>query len=86
VLVCNAGLANQPGRSAEGFELHMATNYLGHFYLCKLLLDSLKAAKGGGRIVNVRSVSQGLLAVPNRGCQTKPDAWTIPDKNAHSAR
>lgn len=53
-LVCNAGLANTPGRSAEGFEQHMAVNYLGHFYLTKLLLDMLKANEGGARIVNVR--------------------------------
>lgn len=56
VLVCNAGLANTPGRSQEGFELHMATNYLGHFYLVKLLLPLLKAAEGGARIVNVSSL------------------------------
>lgn len=56
VLVCNAGLANTPGRSEEGFELHMATNYLGHYYLCKLLMPQLKAAKGGARVVNVSSL------------------------------
>lgn len=55
-LVCNAGLANTPGRSAEGYDLHMATNYLGHFYLCKLLLDVLKATKGGARVVSVSSL------------------------------
>ncbi len=55
-LVCNAGLANTPGRSKEGFELHMATNYLGHFYLCKLLLDVLKATEGRPRVVTVSSL------------------------------
>lgn len=45
-LVCNAAiympLLKEPLRSPEGFELSVATNHLGHFLLCNLLLDDLK--------------------------------------------
>jgi len=45
-LVCNAAiympLIKQPLRSAEGFELTVATNHLGHFLLCNLMLEDLK--------------------------------------------
>jgi protochlorophyllide reductase len=45
-LVCNAAiympLLKEPLRSPEGFELSMATNHLGHFLLCNLLLEDLK--------------------------------------------
>lgn len=45
-LVCNAAiympLLKEPLRSPEGFELSVATNHLGHFLLCNLLLEDLK--------------------------------------------
>jgi protochlorophyllide reductase len=45
-LVCNAAvylpLAKEPLRSKEGYELSVATNHLGHFLLCNLMLDDLK--------------------------------------------
>jgi protochlorophyllide reductase len=45
-LVCNAAvympLLKTPLRSAEGYELTVATNHLGHFLLCNLLLEDLK--------------------------------------------
>jgi protochlorophyllide reductase len=47
-LVCNAAvylpLLKEPMRSPEGYELSVATNHFGHFLLCNLLLDDLKAA------------------------------------------
>ncbi|KAJ6383448.1 hypothetical protein OIU78_026851 [Salix suchowensis] len=46
VLVCNAAVylptAKEPSYSAEGFELSVGTNHLGHFLLARLLLDDLK--------------------------------------------
>ena len=45
-LVCNAAvylpLLKEPMRSADGYELSVATNHLGHFLLCQLLLEDLK--------------------------------------------
>ncbi|WP_193197161.1 protochlorophyllide reductase [Nostoc sp. MG11] len=47
-LVCNAAiympLLKEPLRSPEGFELSVATNHLGHFLLCNLMLEDLKKA------------------------------------------
>lgn len=47
-LVCNAAvylpLQKEPLRSPDGYELTVATNHLGHFLLCNLLLDDLKAS------------------------------------------
>ncbi|KAL1206557.1 Protochlorophyllide reductase A [Cardamine amara subsp. amara] len=46
VLVCNAAVyqptANQPTFTAEGYELSVGTNHLGHFLLSRLLIDDLK--------------------------------------------
>jgi protochlorophyllide reductase len=45
-VVCNAAvyypLLKEPMRSEDGYELSVATNHLGHFLLCNLLLDDLK--------------------------------------------
>ncbi len=45
-LVCNAAvylpLVKEPLRSADGYELSVATNHLGHFLLSNLLLEDLK--------------------------------------------
>ena len=45
VLVCNAAVyfptAKEPTFSADGFELSVAVNHLGHFLLSRLLLDDL---------------------------------------------
>ncbi|VFQ58586.1 unnamed protein product [Cuscuta campestris] len=46
VLVCNAAVylptAKEPTFTAEGFELSVGTNHLGHFLLSRLLFDHLK--------------------------------------------
>jgi protochlorophyllide reductase len=45
-LVCNAAvympLLKEPLYSQDGYELSVATNHLGHFLLCNLLLEDLK--------------------------------------------
>ncbi len=45
-LVCNAAtympLLKEPARSPEGYELSVATNHLGHFLLCQLMLPDLQ--------------------------------------------
>jgi protochlorophyllide reductase len=44
-LVCNAAvylpLLKEPMRSEDGYELSVATNHLGHYLLCRLMLDDL---------------------------------------------
>ena len=45
-LVCNAAvympLLKEPLRSKDGYELSVATNHLGHFLLCNLMIEDLK--------------------------------------------
>src|SRR5665811_355429 len=54
MLINNAGTSGGPRRaSADGFEIQMATNFLGHFALTGLLLPLLHP---GGRIVTVASL------------------------------
>ncbi|XP_018791874.1 PREDICTED: dehydrogenase/reductase SDR family member on chromosome X [Bactrocera latifrons] len=59
LLINNAGIMFAPFKlTADGFESHIATNYLGHFLLTHLLLPELKAAGEAGknaRIVNISS-------------------------------
>lgn len=54
VLVNNAGVAGNHGRSADGFELSFAVNHLGHFLFTRLLLDRIRES-APGRIVTVAS-------------------------------
>ncbi|WP_042405228.1 oxidoreductase [Streptacidiphilus carbonis] len=56
LLVNNAGIMAVPkGRTADGFELHIGTNHLGHFALTNLLLPHIT-----GRVV---TVSSGLARI-----------------------
>jgi NAD(P)-dependent dehydrogenase (short-subunit alcohol dehydrogenase family) len=56
ILVLNAGIMATPERrTAEGWELQLATNHLGHFKLALGLHEALKQA-GGARVVVVSSV------------------------------
>ncbi|MEU3197605.1 oxidoreductase [Streptomyces sp. NPDC006996] len=58
LLVNNAGLVLPGPRrtTADGFELHLGTNMLGHFALTGLLLDRLAAAKEP-RVVGLSSIT-----------------------------
>ncbi|XP_026231400.1 dehydrogenase/reductase SDR family member on chromosome X-like isoform X2 [Anabas testudineus] len=59
ILVNNAGVMLVPeGRTEDGFEQHFGVNYLGHFLLTWLLLDTLKNSGKCGhfsRVVNISS-------------------------------
>ena len=57
ILVLNAGIGGTKGRqeSADGHELIMATNYLGHFALTAHLLESLRRASRA-RVVTLGSL------------------------------
>jgi protochlorophyllide reductase len=52
-LVCNAAtylpLLKEPAYSVDGYELSVATNHLGHFLLCNLLLEDLKNSSSPDR-------------------------------------
>ena len=55
IVVNNAGVMGAPYRlTGDGFELHMATNHLGHFALTGLLLDRVVTTERS-RIVTVSS-------------------------------
>lgn len=66
LLVQNAGVMATPlGTTAQGFELQMGTNHVGHFFLTKLLRPHLSAS---ARVVTVssaihtRGTKEGVLA------------------------
>lgn len=57
VLVNNAGVMTLPyGKTADGFEMQIGTNHLGHFALTGLMLPALKK-QPGARVVTVSSVA-----------------------------
>ena len=64
-LVCNAAVylptAKEPRFTADGFEVSVGTNHLGHFLLANLLLEDLKkrkqTAKAAPRLVIVGSIT-----------------------------
>jgi NAD(P)-dependent dehydrogenase (short-subunit alcohol dehydrogenase family) len=64
LLINNAGVMAIPDLrlTPQGWELHFATNHLGHFALAVGLHDSLAAAGGGARIVSLSS--RGHLRSP----------------------
>ncbi len=60
LLINNAGIMTPPfGRTADGFELQMGTNHLGHFALTGLLIDLLEQTQNS-RIVNVSSMAHKM--------------------------
>jgi protochlorophyllide reductase len=61
-MVANAAiympLLKEPLRSPEGYELTVTTNHLGHFLLCKLMLDDLtKSSAADKRLVILGTVT-----------------------------
>lgn len=61
-LVCNAAvylpLEKEPQRSQDGYELSVATNHLGHFLLCNLMLEDLKhSASSEPRLIILGTVT-----------------------------
>lgn len=62
VLVCNAAIyqptAREPSFTADGFELSVGTNHLGHFLLSRLLLDDMqKSDYPSKRLIIVGSIT-----------------------------
>lgn len=78
-VVCNAAvylpLDRYPRRSADGYELSVATNHLGHFLLCNLLLDDLRASPEPDR----RMVILGTVTANRREFGGRIPVPTPPD-------
>uniref|UniRef100_A0A3Q2XPE7 Dehydrogenase/reductase SDR family member on chromosome X-like n=1 Tax=Hippocampus comes TaxID=109280 RepID=A0A3Q2XPE7_HIPCM len=80
ILVNNAGVMLVPEACTEnGFELHFGVNYLGHFLLTCLLLDTLKLSGKSGnfsRVVNVSSSAHrnGEIRLNDLNCRQRYSA------------
>src|SRR5690606_38283768 len=63
ILVNNAGIMAHPlARTEQGFEMHLAVNYLGHFLLTASLASALAAA-GDCRVVSLSASAHQHAAV-----------------------
>ncbi len=78
-LVNNAGVMAPPVRrtTADGFELQLGVNYLGHFALTARLMPALLRAQAGARVVQVSSVAhrRGRIAWDDLQGERRYDAW-----------
>ena len=69
VLMCNAGIMTPPFQlTGDGFESQFQVNYLSHYYLTMLLVDKLKAAPDGARVINISSISHAWVPFPGGCC------------------
>lgn len=78
LLINNAGIMATPlERTAEGFEMQLASNHLGHFLLTGLLLPRLLATPGS-RVVAVSSLAarQGHIDFDDLMGTRRYDPWT----------
>ncbi|WP_426749813.1 SDR family NAD(P)-dependent oxidoreductase [Myxococcus sp. Y35] len=77
-ILCNAGATfrGDPTYTEDGYELTFATNYLGHFLLVQLLLDSLES---DGRVVFTASGTHDPDTADGKliGRAVKPDALAL---------
>lgn len=74
-LVCNAAvympILKEPKRNRDGYELTVATNHLGHFLLCNLMLEDLKKSSSAeprlvilGTVTANRKELGGKIPIP----------------------
>jgi NAD(P)-dependent dehydrogenase (short-subunit alcohol dehydrogenase family) len=78
ILINNAGVMNIPERTltTDGFEAHLAVNYLGAFLFTNRIMGKLTHG-GGARIVNVSS--NGYMFSPFRFADYNFDGKPIPE-------
>ena len=78
ILINNAGIMAIPfSQSVDGYEMHLATNHLGHFVLTASLLESLKAAPAA-RVVTISSVAgkQTAMSFDDITTETGYEKWS----------
>jgi len=78
ILINNAGIMAIPfSQSVDGYEMHLATNHLGHFALTASLLESLKAAPAA-RVVTISSVAgkQTAMSFDDITTETGYEKWS----------
>lgn len=79
ILVNNAGVMALPAReeTVDGFEMQLATNYLGHFALTARLLPLLGA--GEARVVSLSSIAhrRGRIAFNDLNAEHGYSAWPV---------
>ena len=64
ILVANAGIMATPaGRTVDGFELQLGTNAIGHYVLVTSLLENLRRASDGSRVVMLSSIAHRIAGV-----------------------
>ncbi|XP_013388717.1 retinol dehydrogenase 12 [Lingula anatina] len=84
ILVNNGGIMLWPkSKSEDGFELHMATNYLGTFLLTHLLLDLLKSS-APSRIVCVSATAYQLGTMRLNDINLEEEEYTPGKAYSHS--
>jgi NAD(P)-dependent dehydrogenase (short-subunit alcohol dehydrogenase family) len=77
LLINNAGLMYPPyGRTADGFELQLGTNHLGHFALTGLVLPSLLEVPGS-RVVTISSVGHRMGRINFTDLQSERHYWRV---------
>jgi NAD(P)-dependent dehydrogenase (short-subunit alcohol dehydrogenase family) len=77
LLVNNAGVMAPPrGETADGFELQLGTNHLGHFALTGLLLDRMQG-RADARVVTVTSTAHwyGMIRFDNLQGKRRYNRW-----------
>ena len=77
LLINNAGVMALPQRkTADGFEMQLGTNHLGHFALTAALFPLLLAAEGS-RVVTVSSLAHKTYRFPidDPMCEQKYEPW-----------
>lgn len=62
-------------KTKDGFEEHLGLNYLGHFLLTHLLLDTLKASGSPGRCARVVTVSSATHYVGELNLDDLQGRW-----------